>query len=167
MEKTHLKGFLITPGSLWLQTTAYPLFLARKNAWKCLYCLQIHRGWAGTTFFPFVPFIKVFFPAPVQSCFIETLDPTQKLFCLIWFFLLTLGVHLSMSLSPKSSRNAELLVRRLDMNENTQDGEHTAASMRNWGKARWEAGAGPKRARSPPTPQRTPQRVWQRVPAPF
>lgn len=36
-----------------------------------------------------------------------------------------------MSLSPKSSRNAELLVRRLDMNENTQDGEHTAASMRN------------------------------------
>lgn len=30
-----------------------------------------------------------------------------------------------MSLSPKSSRNAELLVRRLDMDENTQDGEHT------------------------------------------
>lgn len=47
------------------------------------------------------------------------------LFCLIQFFLLTLGVNLSMSLSPYSSRNLELPVGRLDLDENIRDGEHS------------------------------------------
>lgn len=125
MGKSYLKSFLITPGSLWLWATGQHLSLARNNAWKCLCHLQLHRGQAGTIFPPFIPFIKVFVQVIVQRCVLEALDPTQKLFCLIWFFLLTLGVLLKMSLSPSCSWNPEFLVRRLDMDVNVPDGEHS------------------------------------------
>lgn len=140
MKKTHLRVFL--------------LLLAVFGSRQLLSLFPWLEGMPGSVYsvFRFTegeqgPHFLHLFPASKSSSQLQNKDgllmlwtPTQKLFYLIWFFLLMSVVHLSTSPMPSSSRNVELLVRRLAVDENTHN-VNTALHMGSWGMSWWEAGA--------------------------